>query len=74
MHAKVLLRNGLSIADVALRTGFFDQSHFTRCFHDIVGVTPGRYQLDLATPADDPPAKAVTRNFVQDTSRSACRE
>ena len=34
-----------SIADVALRTGFADQSHFTRVFRRIVGTTPHRWRL-----------------------------
>ncbi|HEY9606689.1 MAG TPA: AraC family transcriptional regulator [Allocoleopsis sp.] len=39
--AKCLLQHGeLSIADVAARVGFCDQSHFTRYFKRIVGVTP----------------------------------
>jgi AraC-like DNA-binding protein len=47
-QARSLLRSGLPIAEVASHTGFSDQSHFTRWFHDIVGVTPGRYLLDMA--------------------------
>ncbi len=40
-HAKELLLQGnLSIAEVATRVGFFDQSHFTRYFKRIVGITP----------------------------------
>lgn len=39
--AKCLLQHGeLSIAEVAARVGFCDQSHFTRYFKRIVGVTP----------------------------------
>jgi AraC family transcriptional regulator len=40
-RAKSLLLQGkLSIAEVAMRVGFFDQSHFTRYFKRTVGVTP----------------------------------
>ncbi len=40
-HATGLLQQGTcSIAEVARRVGFFDQSHFTRYFKRIVGVTP----------------------------------
>ena len=40
---KMLLSNG-TIAEVALDTGFCDQSHFVRCFKKIVGITPTSYQ------------------------------
>ncbi len=36
----LLLQGKLSIAEIAMRVGFFDQSHFTRYFKRIVGVTP----------------------------------
>jgi AraC-like DNA-binding protein len=42
-QAKTLLRAGLAIAAVAVRTGFTDQSHLTRHFKRIVGVAPGQY-------------------------------
>ena len=42
-HARKLMRKGSSISEVALETGFFDQSHFSRNFKRIVGVTPGQY-------------------------------
>jgi AraC-like DNA-binding protein len=41
--AKKLLSEGASIVDVASDTGFTDQSHFTRHFKRITGVTPGRH-------------------------------
>ncbi len=41
--AKSLLVRGMSVTEVAAHTGFFDQSHFTRHFHRIVGVSPGGY-------------------------------
>ncbi|HEV2707484.1 MAG TPA: AraC family transcriptional regulator [Pyrinomonadaceae bacterium] len=45
-QAKRLLRDGWSIADVAAETGFTDQSHLSRHFKRIVGVTPGKYVRD----------------------------
>jgi AraC-like DNA-binding protein len=42
-HARKLMRKGVSLSEVALETGFFDQSHFSRNFKRIVGVTPGQY-------------------------------
>ena len=43
-RAQSLLRTGLLPADVAAEVGFADQSHLTRHFKRIVGVTPGRYR------------------------------
>jgi len=40
---ELLMDNPMSIADVAYATGFTDQSHLTRWFKRIVGVTPGKY-------------------------------
>jgi AraC-like DNA-binding protein len=42
-EGKRLLRMGNSISDVSASTGFADQSHFTRHFKRIMGVTPGQY-------------------------------
>ncbi|MBD2104440.1 AraC family transcriptional regulator [Leptolyngbya sp. FACHB-261] len=44
-RAKSLLSLGWSILEVAAETGFADQSHLTRQFKRLVGVTPGQYQL-----------------------------
>jgi AraC family transcriptional regulator len=45
-RAKQLLRGeeDLSLAQVAARTGFWDQGHFTRHFKRLVGVTPRRFR------------------------------
>ena len=45
-RAKQLLRGGddLSLAQVAARTGFWDQGHFSRHFKRLVGVTPKRFR------------------------------
>ena len=43
-RARKLLLAGFPIADVAAQTGFADQSHLTRRFKRIVGVTPGQYR------------------------------
>lgn len=41
-----------SIADISLRYGFADQSHFTREFRRVIGVTPMRYrERYLSVPA-----------------------
>jgi AraC-like DNA-binding protein len=41
--ARRLLRARVPLAEVAVRAGFYDQSHLTRCFVRHVGVTPRRY-------------------------------
>jgi len=43
-QARVGLRLGESLADLAYRLGFADQGHFQRVFKAHVGVTPGRYR------------------------------
>lgn len=42
-RAQSLLNAGASIADVAVAAGFADQSHLTRHFRAVLGVTPARY-------------------------------
>jgi len=39
-----------SLADVALACGFSDQSHFTRVFRQLVGVSPGRWRGQALPP------------------------
>lgn len=41
--ARSMLLAGWPIVDVALAVGFADQSHFTRQFQRLVGISPGRY-------------------------------
>ena len=36
--------HSLTLAEIALSTGFSDQSHFSRVFHRQTGVSPGRYR------------------------------
>lgn len=43
-RAKGLLSKGREIASVAYETGFVDQSHFTRQFKRLMGITPGQYR------------------------------
>lgn len=43
-RARQLLAQGQPIASVAQLTGFSDQSHLTRQFKRMLGVTPGQYQ------------------------------
>jgi AraC-like DNA-binding protein len=42
-RAKALIAEGWPIAEIALELGFADQSHFTRKFRSVTGLTPARY-------------------------------
>lgn len=42
-RARVLIAEGMALADVASRCGFTDQSHLTRHFRRATGVAPGAY-------------------------------
>ena len=42
-RACVLLRAGVTAAEAAIQVGFADQSHFTRHFKRLRGLTPGQY-------------------------------
>jgi AraC-like DNA-binding protein len=46
-RAKAHLQAGEPIAAVAAATGFSDQSHFTRRFKRIIGVTPGQFVMNV---------------------------
>lgn len=43
-EAKKLLGQGMSPLDVAIQTGFSDQSHFTNYFTSFMGLAPGMYR------------------------------
>lgn len=42
-EAKRFLEDGISPLEVALKTGFTDQSHFTNFFKKFIGITPKQY-------------------------------
>jgi len=42
-RAKKLLEQGVAPIDVAFKTGFTDQSHFTNFFKKLIGLTPKQY-------------------------------
>ncbi|WP_458120456.1 AraC family transcriptional regulator [Paenibacillus sp. Z6-24] len=46
-YAKTELARQRPIADIAVEAGFYDQSHLTRLFTRMVGVTPGKYSLSV---------------------------
>ncbi len=41
---EMLVRTELSLAEIALATGFSDQSHFARHFRQMLGMTPGQFR------------------------------
>jgi len=43
---ELLIETHDSLADIADQAGFSDQAAFTRTFHQIVGVSPGRWRRD----------------------------
>ncbi|WP_299919550.1 AraC family transcriptional regulator [uncultured Roseobacter sp.] len=45
MKARDLLRSGCGLAEVSAATGFSDQSHLSRNFKAVLGVTPGQYSV-----------------------------
>jgi AraC family transcriptional regulator len=56
----ILRRDDTTIAEVAVRLGFADQSHFTRTFGRIVGVSPRSFaSLNDTDPQAEPAASGV---------------
>lgn len=49
-RAQALLREGVPVARTACACGFYDQSHLSRCFKRICGMTPRQYQLAARGP------------------------
>jgi AraC family transcriptional regulator len=49
-HAKELMtQTSKSLIDIAIQSGFNDQAAFTRTFHQLVGVSPGRWRRHYVT-------------------------
>lgn len=46
-RAKALVREGVPLARVASEAGFYDQSHLSRHFKSLCGMTPGQYLAQL---------------------------
>ncbi|MEP7348010.1 MAG: helix-turn-helix domain-containing protein, partial [Gemmatimonadaceae bacterium] len=42
-RAQCMLRGGSTISDAAYSCGFSDQSHLTRSFKNVTGLSPGTY-------------------------------
>jgi len=45
-----ILEPEISIAEVSLALGFADQSHFTRAFRRVTGMTPAAFRSSLMSP------------------------
>ncbi|AHV97936.1 AraC family transcriptional regulator [Paenibacillus sabinae] len=58
-HAKKLLEQGLPPIEVAYRTGFSDQSHFTNFFKKLIGLTPKQYMRIFVQEAEPKPSKEI---------------
>jgi AraC-like DNA-binding protein len=41
---KMMLDTRLPLTEVALAAGFYDQSHFIRCFRKFAGMTPSKFR------------------------------
>lgn len=51
LAARLLATTDLPVAEIAQRTGFFDQSHLTNSFRRHLGAPPSRYRRELAIEA-----------------------
>ena len=50
-HAMFLIEQGrMTLAEIASASGFSDQSHLSRGFKEIVGITPGAFRRDVRPP------------------------
>lgn len=50
----LIARPNEDLSTVALRVGYYDQSHFTRAFRRVTGDTPGSFRDALEAIVDDP--------------------
>jgi AraC family transcriptional regulator len=49
-HGKQLMsQTSMSLSEIAIQSGFNDQAAFTRTFHQLVGVSPGRWRRHYTT-------------------------
>ena len=47
-HAMLLIEQGrMTLAEIASASGFSDQSHLSRQFKEVVGITPGAFRRDV---------------------------
>lgn len=55
--AQRLITSGVGLAEVPYATGFADQSHFTRQFRAVVGLSPGAWRALWRADGAGPPAR-----------------
>jgi AraC-like DNA-binding protein len=46
---QLMSQTSMSLIEIAIQSGFNDQAAFTRTFHQLVGVSPGRWRRQYAT-------------------------
>ena len=49
-RAQALIRQGVPVASAASEAGFYDQSHLSRHFKTVFGMTPGQYLTAAGQP------------------------
>jgi AraC-like DNA-binding protein len=49
-RAQALIREGVPAATAASEAGFYDQSHLSRHFKSVFGMTPGQYMVAARQP------------------------
>jgi AraC-like DNA-binding protein len=49
---QLLAERRLSLSEIALCVGFFDQSHFVRRFRELVGMPPGQFRRSTVSESD----------------------
>jgi transcriptional regulator GlxA family with amidase domain len=49
---ELMISTDLPLVQIALESGFYDQSHFSNCFVKLVGLTPGEYRRRMAQHLD----------------------
>ncbi|MDJ0712510.1 MAG: helix-turn-helix transcriptional regulator, partial [Woeseiaceae bacterium] len=50
-HAMLLIEQGrMTLAEIASASGFSDQSHLSRGFKEVVGITPGAFRREVRPP------------------------
>lgn len=59
-HAQTLLSQGMPAARAASESGFYDQSHLTRRFKRLCGMTPGQYQAGQPAPSSSPSPTSIS--------------